>query len=142
VAQKLLRCILVRNSAGIVVRCAKLGCKAVVHQIDTGMGRIGVHRRSRSFAAHVAALPGIEVEAFLAFCNGDCEDKRYAHSNSALSRALQNIDATVSSTVRHIANSAATLELPEYHLVWYGRGSFCMNLAVEIKRSCAKTGMS
>lgn len=98
-----------------------VGKKAKVHlKIDTGMGRIGVKPSDAGkFAAAVAALPGLEIEgAFSHFATADCKDKGYAWEQFArFKEALAFIDAKgIKVPIRHIANSAASLEMPETHL--------------------------
>lgn len=97
------------------------GKKVKVHlKIDTGMGRIGVlPAEAGDFAAAVAAMPGVEVEGvFSHFATADEADKAYAREQYVrFEEALARISAKgISIPVRHIANSAATLEMPETHL--------------------------
>lgn len=97
------------------------GRKAKVHlKIDTGMSRIGIRPEDAGeFAAAVAALPGIEIEGvFSHFATADSKDKTYAWEQfDKFKKALALIEAKgISIPIRHIANSAATLEMPETHL--------------------------
>ncbi len=98
-----------------------LGKKSRVHiKIDTGMGRIGVTPGDAAeFAAHVAALPGIDVEGvFTHFATADSRDKQYTREQfAAFLRATESIAARgVHIPIRHAANSAAILDIPETHL--------------------------
>lgn len=98
-----------------------IGKKAKIHiKIDTGMGRIGVlPEEAGIFAEAAAAMPGIEIEgAFSHFATADELDKSYALAQYAkFEEALQRISAKgIEIPIKHIANSAATLELPETHL--------------------------
>lgn len=100
---------------------AAAGKRVPVHlKIDTGMGRIGVRPdQAAYFAAEVAALPGVVIEgAFTHFANADSADKEYARRQfAAFSGALEAIAARgVAVPLRHCANSAALLDLPEAHL--------------------------
>lgn len=97
------------------------GRKAKVHlKIDTGMSRIGIRPEvAGDFAAAVAALPGIEIEGvFSHFATADEQDKSFTWQQfDRFKQALAHIEAKgIHIPIRHIANSAATLELPETHL--------------------------
>lgn len=97
------------------------GRKAKVHlKIDTGMSRIGIRpEEAGDFAAAVAKLPGIEIEGvFSHFATADSKDKTYVWEQfDKFKQALTLIEAKgIKIPIRHIANSAATLELPETHL--------------------------
>ena len=93
---------------------------AKVHlAIDTGMGRIGVTpEEAGALARRIAALPGIELEgAYSHFAMADASDKSHAREQLALFQlALAGIEAAgVRLALRHIAESAAILELPDTH---------------------------
>ncbi|WP_371376051.1 alanine racemase [Sporomusa aerivorans] len=97
------------------------GKKVKIHiKVDTGMGRIGVlPEEAGEFAAAVSSMPGLELEGvFSHFATADEADKTYAKEQFArFAEALDRIAAKgISIPVRHIANSAATLEMPETHL--------------------------
>jgi alanine racemase len=99
----------------------KLKKRAKVHiKIDTGMGRIGIQPAvAGQFAAFLAKLPGIEIEGvFSHFATADSFDKSFAREQfSRFEVALAGIEAEgIKIPIRHIANSAATLEMPETHL--------------------------
>ncbi len=100
---------------------AQLGCKARVHlKIDTGMERIGVHY----YNAHTlqeAALrcKNVEVEGIYShFANADSAD--LTHARLQLERFQEVLRFYerhgLPMPVRHIANSAAILQLPESYL--------------------------
>lgn len=87
--------------------------------IDTGMGRIGVRPEDAGLvAAAIAELPGVELEGmFSHFALADAVDKSYAkiqldRFNMAIEMTRQ---AGVNIAIKHIANSAAILEMPETH---------------------------
>lgn len=95
--------------------------RAKIHlKIDTGMSRIGIRPEDAGdFAAAVAKLPGIELEGvFSHFATADSKDKTYVWEQfGKFKQALNLIEARgIKIPIRHIANSAATLELPETHL--------------------------
>jgi alanine racemase len=100
---------------------ARMGVKAKVHlKIDTGMERIGVHY----YSAHTlqeAALhcKNVEVEGiFSHFANADAVD--LSHARLQLERFNEVLHFYEKNSlpvpIRHMANSAAILQLPESHL--------------------------
>lgn len=96
------------------------GRDAKVHlKLDTGMGRIGVNAdNAAAFAKAVAALPGIVVEGlFSHFSTADSVDKSYCLEQiERFKRASALIEqAGIAVPLKHIANSAAILELPDTH---------------------------
>ncbi len=100
---------------------AQLGCKARVHlKIDTGMERIGVHY----YNAHTlqeAALrcKNVEVEGIYShFANADSADLTHARLQlERFQEVLRFYECHgLPMPVRHIANSAAILQLPESYL--------------------------
>lgn len=98
-----------------------LGTRVKVHlKVDTGMGRLGVEPGAAAdFAQSAARLRGLTVEGvFTHFAQADCRDKTSASKQfAAFSQALESIKGRgLSIPVRHCANSAATLDLPETHL--------------------------
>lgn len=93
---------------------------AKVHlKVDTGMGRIGVRPEEiGKLAAEITKLPGIEIEGmFSHFAMADCKDKAY--TKMQLDKFRQAIAAVeeqgITIAIRHIAESAAILEIPEAH---------------------------
>ena len=108
-------------AAALSAAAVRQGKKAKVHlAIDTGMGRIGVRPEAAGdMAAQLTALPGIELEGmFSHFALSDAKDKTYAHEQFArFQRAIAGIEAKgITIPIKHIANSAAILEMPETHL--------------------------
>jgi alanine racemase len=98
-----------------------LGRQAAVHvKVDTGMGRFGLlPDEVVPFVDRLAALPGLKVEGlFSHFATADASDKSYTWQQfrvfQSVLESLQAAGHTI--PLRHIANSAATLELPEMHL--------------------------
>lgn len=94
---------------------------AKVHlKVDTGMGRIGANKDDAPFiASEVSKLPNIELEGVYShFAAADEKDKSFAKEQLLL--FLQTIkaceDLGVFFKLRHIAESAAILEIPEAHL--------------------------
>jgi alanine racemase len=97
------------------------GQKVPVHvKVDTGMARYGLlPHEVVAFVRHLAALPGLALEGLWThFAAADEADKSYTRQQLAIYRqVLENVEATgLQVTVRHAANSAAMLDLPETHL--------------------------
>lgn len=89
-------------------------------KIDTGMGRIGIRPEDAGkFAAEVATLPGIRIEGvFSHFSTADSRDKIFTYEQyQQFTEGLAYIKAKgITIPIRHIANSAAILDLPHMHL--------------------------
>ena len=97
-----------------------LGKTAKVHlKIETGMGRIGIRpEEAADLASYIKGLPGLELEgAFSHFATADSKDKTYTKQQLAsFQKALDAIKArSIDIPIRHIAESAAILEIPEAH---------------------------
>lgn len=95
--------------------------KARIHiAVDTGMGRIGFmpNKESVEGVLKISKLPNIEVQGiFSHFSTADEKDKEY--TDYQLSKFNEFYDALskvgVKIKIRHIANSAAIIELPKTH---------------------------
>jgi alanine racemase len=99
----------------------RTGRRARIHlKVDTGMGRIGVPPDAAgAFARAAAALPGIALEGcFTHFATADEPDTAAARAQlEAFHAALRGLDAaSVAPGLRHAANSAALLALPDARL--------------------------
>ncbi|WP_297568226.1 alanine racemase [uncultured Anaerovibrio sp.] len=110
----------IEQAKAISAQATKRNKQAKVHlKIDTGMHRIGVQPESAGdFAKGISVMPGIELEGvFSHFAMADAEDKTYANKQlAAFKQAISNIEAVgVTIPIKHIANSAAILEMPEAH---------------------------
>lgn len=105
-----------------------MGKEGVFHlAVDTGMSRIGVEAdgKGAALAAQICGLPGIRAEGvFTHFARADEEDKTSA--NMQLARFLNFTEMLekrgVKIPVRHCANSAAIVDLPEAGLHWVRAG--------------------
>jgi alanine racemase len=100
---------------------AARGGRARIHlKVDTGMERIGVHYYSAEGLLEAAAgSPHVDVEGIYShFANADAEDladaRRQLERFSEVLRFYERRSLPV--PVRHVANSAAILRLPESHL--------------------------
>lgn len=89
---------------------------------DTGMGRIGVNidlNKMEDDCLNIAKLPGLDIEGiYTHFANADAKDK--IHANEQFSIFTDLLDRLKRNNfkvkLRHAANSAATIEMPETHL--------------------------
>ena len=100
---------------------SRQGRPAKIHlKIDTGMGRFGVAPADAAAVAREAhALGGIVLEGcFTHFATADEADLEPARAQlDAFRRVLRDVEAAgVPVGLRHAANSAAVLALPESHL--------------------------
>lgn len=101
---------------------AAIGKKVKIHiKVDTGMGRIGLIAGEDvvSFVREVRKLPGIEVEGmFTHFAVADAADKGYTRDQFA--KFIAVVEALsregIEIPIKHVANSAAIMDLPEMHL--------------------------
>ena len=107
--------------ADIEQAAAAHGRKARVHlKIDTGMERIGIHHYSALPLLEAAARsPHVEIEGIYShFANADAED--LAPTRLQLERFHEVLRFyerhSLPPPLRHIANSAALLRLPDTHL--------------------------
>lgn len=96
------------------------GRQAVIHiKVDTGMGRIGLNPNNvLPFFEKVASFKNVRIEGlFSHFASADEKDKRFSYYQ--LDR-FHNIIASLNARgikipLKHIAGSAATIDLPESH---------------------------
>lgn len=99
-----------------------LGKKAKIHiAIDTGMGRIGFMPDEKGYedVAKICKLPGILVEGiFTHFSTSDEKDKEYTNKQFDKFNNFYNklLNENIYIPLRHVANSAAIIDLPETHL--------------------------
>ncbi len=107
---------------------AKAICNAAINQdkiakvhlkIETGMGRIGASLENiAELATCVSMMPNVEIEgAFSHFAEADSKDKSFVKEQLTIfNEALDKIqNCGVKLKIRHIAESAAILEIPEAH---------------------------
>ncbi len=110
------------------------GRRLKIHlKIDTGMGRLGIlpdslrpgarksapPERAAAEIAAIAELAGTEIEGiYTHFATADDADKTFARKQlslfTELTGALENTGIRI--PIRHAANSAAIIDLPETHL--------------------------
>jgi len=132
-AYDLTPCVYTAESARkLSATAASLGKKIKVHlKVDTGMGRLGQlpqnfkSGNSTGIAADaleetqtIAALDGIELEGICThFATADSKDKTYAEKQlHLLINYLKRLHrAGLNPPVRHCANSAALIDMPQSH---------------------------
>ncbi|MEG6584307.1 alanine racemase [Dendrosporobacter sp. 1207_IL3150] len=98
----------------------KVKSTAKVHiKVDTGMTRVGVQPKAAAdFTEAVAKLPGIVIAGvFSHFSSSDSQDKTYANQQAVrFNQTLEEIaNRGINIPLKHMANSAAILEIPETH---------------------------
>jgi alanine racemase len=94
----------------------KLGRRVSIHlKVDTGMGRIGIHpEQVNDFLEQCHAWPALRVRGIMShFPRADEADKRFSHQQIETFRRVVEIANNHGVEVRHLANSAAILDLPE-----------------------------
>lgn len=113
-----------REAAKQIASCAeKLGKRAKVHvKVDTGMSRIGIFpdEEGLSFLKWLSGLPQIQAEGiFTHFARADEAQKDSARKQLSrfwdFVKEAERLTQTVI-PLKHAANSAAILSLPEAHL--------------------------
>ena len=98
------------------------GCQARIHvKVDTGMGRIGVpaNREGIEQIRQITTLPGLVAEGiYTHLAKADEQDKSFTREQFQRFQQVTNTLASegIKFKVRHVANSAALLEMPELHL--------------------------
>lgn len=100
----------------------KMGKQAVIHlALDTGMSRIGMNPDSvnADIAAQIAGLPGITIEGlFTHFSKADEMDKAFAalqfRKYQDFTELLEQRNLRI--PIRHCANSAGIIDLPDFSL--------------------------
>lgn len=98
-----------------------MGKDAVFHaKLDTGMGRLGFQPDQGSVDCIVKAAQtkGLQMEGvFTHFAVSDETDKSYTHGQyEKYLRMVESIEEHVEVQVKHVNNSAAIIDLPEYSL--------------------------
>ncbi len=89
-------------------------------KVDTGMGRFGLlPGEVVDFVRAISRLPGLRLEGlYTHFAIADAADKTYTHRQfkTYMDVVTQLKEAGFSFPLKHVANSAATLDLPEMAL--------------------------
>jgi alanine racemase len=102
--------------ASIQAAAERVGGTAPVHlKVDTGMGRLGVlARQAADMIVSVQETPGIELTGiYTHFATADEADRESTFQQLEM---FNSILPDIGNLVRHAANSAATIDLPETYL--------------------------
>ncbi len=101
-------------------------------EVDTGMGRTGVHlHEAETFLAEACALPGLRLASvYTHFPDADSAELSYAHAQTArFVELLERLDARGLKPPRvHAANSAGTVNLPGALFDWVRVGLIAYGL--------------
>ncbi|MDA8124251.1 MAG: alanine racemase [Deltaproteobacteria bacterium] len=101
-------------------RAHKAGIRAPIHvEVDTGMGRGGtMQAEACRVVGEIAALPNLIVEGiFTHFAESEILSYYNDQQWRAFTEILEKLEAQgLSIPIRHIANSGAILNYPQYHL--------------------------
>ena len=103
----------------IATEARRLNRQAAVHlKIDTGMGRSGVvAEKAARVAALIHAEPNLSLTGiFTHFANAGEADRTFTHRQFALFRECAETCRAESGVLLHVANSVATIDLPQMHL--------------------------
>ena len=95
---------------------AKVGKRFPVHlKVDTGMGRLGIRPEAVSgFLERCRDFPSVHIRGLMSHLpRADEADKTYSLEQLARFRSIVEATAGYGIEVRHIANSAAILDLPD-----------------------------
>ena len=105
----------ISDSAAVQNKIAKVHLK-----IETGMGRIGIFAEDAvNVAEKISKLPHVELEGiFSHFADADSADKTFTKNQLEIfKKTCEKISAKgIKIKIRHIAESAAILEIPDAHL--------------------------
>ncbi|MDD4801501.1 MAG: alanine racemase [Syntrophomonas sp.] len=100
---------------------ARLNHTARLHiKIDTGMGRIGFTPNDSSLESIkvISRMPGIVLQGILShLATADHDDKSFAKQQVEIFKSYisQLAEAGIDFPIKHIANSAAIIDMPESH---------------------------
>jgi len=109
--------------------------KAKIHiKIDTGMGRIGLRPEEKvvDFVKKISKLPNIIIEGiFTHFAIADDADKDYTYKQfEKFNWTINKLkEAGIKINIRHCANSATIIDLPDMHLDMVRAGIILYGLA-------------
>ncbi len=131
---------------------ARLTTKAVIHvKIDTGMNRLGFQPNDETLRAivKISTLPNVELEGiFTHFAISDITDKKYTRQQFELFKWVidELKERGVEPPIKHVSNSAAIIDLPEYALDMVRPGimlyGYEPGAEVDLSRVCLKPAMA
>ncbi len=124
---------LLEQAEALAAAAKSQGRTARVHiKVDTGMSRIGFHPTDFKRILKVASLPNLFVEGiYTHFATADQRDLTFAHEQlSQFNQVVDRLKAEgLEIPIRHTANSAAILQLPEAHFELVRPGIILYGLA-------------
>ncbi|KPU26691.1 alanine racemase [Caloranaerobacter sp. TR13] len=100
----------------------KLGKTGIIHiKIDTGMSRLGFQVKDNTIKqiSEICKLPHIQVEGiFTHFAVADGKDKTFTREQfNKFQKLIEELeDIGIKIPIKHVSNSAAIIDLPEYNL--------------------------
>lgn len=103
-------------------KAVELNKEAIIHiKLDTGMGRIGFQEKEDSIEdiIKISKLPKIHIEGiFTHFATADEKDKSYTKKQfQVFTDMVEKIESKgLFIPIKHVSNSAAIIDLPEYNL--------------------------
>jgi alanine racemase len=111
----------VGHAHALDLKSGKLGVKSIVHvKIDTGMNRLGFKPNAETIRAIkiISKMPNIELEGIFTHFAVSDTDKNYTGCQFKLFTWILNelSKVGVDIPVKHVSNSAAIIDLPEYAL--------------------------
>jgi alanine racemase len=111
----------VEGALALSAMSVQQGKVTLIHvKVDTGMGRFGLlPDEVVAFVRRIAKLPGLKLEGlFTHFAIADLADKTYTRRQFGLyMRVVKQLKETgFTIPLKHVANSATDLDLPEMHL--------------------------
>ena len=114
--------------------------------IDSGMNRIGYKPTVQSVdeIEKISRLPHVVLEGiFTHFCLADCTDKTFTHEQYKRFKWIcdELVARGVKINVHHCANSAAILELPQYHFDMARAGIILYGMAPSHEVGVEGTGL-
>lgn len=120
--------------------------RVAVHlKIDTGMGRVGIPpAEGPSFAAWLGTLPGVTLGGvFSHLARADEADKTHAREQIRIfTHVCESMAASgLKPGLRHLANSAAILDLPDSHLDMVRAGIILYGLKPSAHTSWSRMAM-
>ncbi|MGM0602435.1 MAG: alanine racemase [Bacillota bacterium] len=130
-----------QNALALNEAAEKLGRKAKIHiKIDTGMSRIGIKpKQGLEFVKKVNGLSNLTVEGiYTHFSSADEADKEFTFQQFNLFKDLiSKLEKNgINIPVKHVANSAATIDMPELQMDMVRAGIISYGLwpSKEVKR--------
>ncbi|MBS4534816.1 alanine racemase [Clostridium sp. D2Q-14] len=90
-------------------------------KLDTGMGRLGLKNNEKSIETiiEISKLPNVEIEGiFTHFARADEKNKEFTKIQfSRFEEIIQKLEKRgINIPIKHVSNSAAIIDLPEYNL--------------------------